>query len=397
MFRLVKERRILAEGKKMRLNTRLFEAIAMLIGTTNGAGVLGIPYVVAQSGLAVGLLHIIIIGTAAIMVNLLLGEIVLRTKGNHQLSGYAAKYLGEGGKKLMTLAMAAAIYGALLAYLIGVGDSISAILPQATPLLAGILFFAVAASIVYLGLKAVERSERLLATLTLAVISTIIIGAILSDQFTAANLPGTDLQHTFLPYGVVLFAFLGAVAIPEMKEELGRDRRKLKKAIIIGGLLPIAIYSLFTVAVVGISGAATGQIATVELGARMGSAGGGIANLFAILAMSTSFIALGLALKEMYMYDYKIGKNTAWMLTCMFPLIAFLVGIKNFIGVIGLAGAVAGGIEGILLVSMHHKAQKKKPERKPEYAFSRNRFLSVALFMMFLLGITYALLAAIRT
>ncbi|HLD97187.1 MAG TPA: aromatic amino acid transport family protein, partial [Candidatus Nanoarchaeia archaeon] len=105
MFRLVKERRILAEGKKMRINTRLFEAIATLIGTTIGAGVLGIPYVVAQSGLAVGLLHIIIIGTAAIMVNLLLGEIVLRTKGNHQLSGYAAKSLGEGGKKLMTLAM----------------------------------------------------------------------------------------------------------------------------------------------------------------------------------------------------------------------------------------------------------------------------------------------------
>jgi len=352
--------------------------------------------VVAQSGLAVGLLHIIIIGAAAIIVNLLLGEIVLRTKGNHQLTGYAAKYLGETGRKLMTLAMTAAIYGALLAYLIGVGDSISAILPQATPLLAGILFFAVAASIVHLGLKAVEKSELLLATLTLAVITAIIIGAIMSDKFSAANLNAINPGHTLAPYGVVLFAFLGAVAIPEMKEELGRDRRKLKKAIIIGGLLPIAVYSLFAVAVVGISGAATGQIATVDLGARLGNVWGAIANLFAILAMSTSFIALGLALKEMYMYDYKISKNTAWMLTCMVPLIAFLVGVKNFIGIIGFAGAVAGGIEGILLVSMHHKAQKKRPERKPEYAFSKNRFLSVALLIMFLLGIAYALLAAIR-
>ncbi len=381
----------------MRLNSKLLEAVATLIGTTIGAGILGIPYVVAQSGLAVGLLHIIIIGTAAIMVNLLLGEIVLRTKGNHQLTGYAAKYLGKTGKRLMTLAMTFAIYAALLAYLIGVGDSVSAILPQAAPLLAGILFFAVAASIIHLGLKAVEKSELLLATLTVAVIAVIIIGAMMSDKFSAANLANTNIRHTFMPYGVVLFAFLGAVAIPEMKEELGRDRRKLKKAIIIGGLLPIAIYSLFAMAVVGISGAATGQIATVDLGARLGSAWGAIANLFAILAMSTSFIALGLALKEMYMYDYKIGKNTAWMLTCIVPFLAFLMGIKSFIGVIGFAGAVAGGAEGILLVSMHHKAQKKKAERRPEYAFSKNRFLSVTLFIMFLLGIAYAVLAAIRS
>lgn len=379
------------------MKRNFLEAIATLIGTTIGAGVLGIPYVVAQSGLLVGMLHIIIIGAAVIIVNLLLGEIVLRTKGNHQLTGYAAKYLGKTGKRLMTLAMTASIYGALLAYLIGIGDSVSAILPQVAPVLGGILFFAVAASIVYLGLKAVKESELLLATLTVAVITIIIIGAVTSDKFSAANFTGINPRHTFMPYGVVLFAFLGAVAIPEMKEELGLDRRKLKKAIIIGGLLPIAIYSLFAVAVVGISGAATGQIATVDLGARLGSTWGAIANLFAILAMSTSFIALGLALKEMYMYDYKIGKNTAWILTCIVPLIAFLVGIKSFIGVIGFAGAVAGGIEGILLVSMHHKAQKKKPEQRPEYAFSKNRFLSVTLFIMFLLGIAYAVLATIRS
>lgn len=377
------------------MDRRFLEALATLIGTTIGAGVLGLPYVVAKSGVVVGLLHIVTIGTAAMIMNLILGEIVLRTKGNHQLTGYAAKYLGKTGRRLMTLAMVAAIYGALLAYLIGVGDSVSTIMPKVAPALASMLFFALASGIVYLGLKAVEKSELLLAFLTVSVITIIIVGAFVSEKFSTANLTGINPKQTFTPYGVVLFAFLGAIAIPEMKEELGPKRRLLKKAIIVGGLLPIAIYALFSIAVVGISGAATGQIATVDLGSKLGNGWAVLANLFAILAMSTSFIALGLALKEMYIYDYKMGKNMAWCLTCIVPLIALLLGIRSFIGVIGLAGAVAGGAEGLLLLGIHHRAQKKRPELKPEYLLGKHKMLSLTLAVMFLLGILYAIFSAI--
>ncbi|MBI2141456.1 hypothetical protein HYU16_03455 [Candidatus Woesearchaeota archaeon] len=380
------------------MKKRLFEAVATLVGTTIGAGVLGIPYVVAKSGIAVGLLHIIIIGSAVLLVNLLLGELVLRTKGNHQLTGYAEKYLGSTGKRLMALAMVLGIYGALLAYIIGVGNSLNAILPQLTPLFWSIAFFAAASAIVYFGLKAVEESELLLSFLTIAVISIIIAVAATSGKFSAANFTGTSMQNLFVPYGVVLFAFLGAVAIPEMREELGsgKARKLLKKAIIIGGLVPIVLYSLFAVAVVGVSGAATGQLATVTIGKMLGEKMVMFANLFAVLAMSTSFIALGLALKEMYVYDYRLKRKTAWVLTCLIPLLAFLLGLKNFIAVLGVAGAVAGGIEGILLVAMHQAAKKKKAEIKPEYAINMQRLAATALALMFLFGIIYAVITAAK-
>ncbi len=376
------------------MEKRFLEAVATLVGTTIGAGVLGIPYVVAQSGLLVGLLHIIIIGTAVILVNLMLGEVVLRTKGNHQLTGYAGKYLGTTGKRLVTITMTAGIYGALLAYVIGTGISLNAILPQLPPLAGSLIFFAIVSAIVYFGLEAVEKSELLLTSVTVTVIITIIVAAVMSGKFSAANLAGVNLKNAFMPYGVVLFAFLGAVAIPEMKEELGKSRKLLKKAIIIGGLIPLILYTLFTVAVIGISGAATGQIATTDLGARLGELMGIFANLFAILAMSTSFIALGLALKEMYVYDYKIHKKTAWILTCTVPLAAFLLGIHSFIAVLGIAGAVAGGTEGILLVKMHSKAQEKKAGTKPAYVIKIGRLMAAALIIMFIAGIIYAVIKA---
>ena len=63
--------------------------LAVLVGTIIGAGILGIPYVVAKSGFVIGAVHIILIGIIMTIVMLYLGEITLRTKANHQLPGYA--------------------------------------------------------------------------------------------------------------------------------------------------------------------------------------------------------------------------------------------------------------------------------------------------------------------
>jgi tyrosine-specific transport protein len=128
----------------------VLEAIATLIGITIGAGIMGIPYVISKSGLLIGTLNILVIGVLMLFVNLFLAEIVLRTKGNHQLTGYAAKYLGNIGKGLMAVSMIIGIYGALLAYLIGGGSALSSIF-GGDMFWYGILFFALASVIIFRG------------------------------------------------------------------------------------------------------------------------------------------------------------------------------------------------------------------------------------------------------
>jgi tyrosine-specific transport protein len=75
-----------------------FMASAMLIGTTIGAGFLAIPYVVSKSGFFVGLFYLVFLGLIILYLNLAVGEIGLRTQGQHQLTGYAQRYLGVWGK-----------------------------------------------------------------------------------------------------------------------------------------------------------------------------------------------------------------------------------------------------------------------------------------------------------
>ena len=111
------------------MNKKFWATTFTLTGTIIGAGILGLPYVFAKSGFLAGLFWLIVLGAVMIFVNLALGEITLRTKGAHQLSGYAEKYLGKWGKRAMFFAMIFGIYSALLAYLIGEGESLSKLIP----------------------------------------------------------------------------------------------------------------------------------------------------------------------------------------------------------------------------------------------------------------------------
>ncbi|MBW2992223.1 amino acid permease [Candidatus Woesearchaeota archaeon] len=369
------------------MNRAGYEAIATLVGVVIGAGILGIPYVVAKAGFLVGAINIIVIGILVLFMNLFMGEIVLRTKGNHQLSGYAEKYLGKTGKLLMTIAFMIGTYGALLAYLIGEGEALSAIF-GGNPLYYSLGFFIVVSAIVYIGLKAVEQSELYFGIIFLTIIIIIMgfnIAHINPDNFLITN------GNIFLPFGVVLFAFLGLAAIPEMHEELKNNWKHMKKAIIIGSLIPLVVYLTFGLSVTAVTGAETSKVATIGLGESIGEYMIIFGNLFAVFAMATSFIALGLALKEMYDYDFKIGHKTSFLLTVSLPLILFLIGFKDFIGTISVAGSFSGGITGILVVLMLWNARKKS-EREPEFKVSFIYFLGIIIIIMFLLGIAYQIM-----
>ncbi|MBW2982224.1 hypothetical protein KY343_05065 [Candidatus Woesearchaeota archaeon] len=365
----------------------LWEAIATLVGTIIGAGILGIPYVIAKAGFWTGIFDIVLLGVVVLVIYLYLGEVVLRTKGFHQLPGYAEKYLGRWGKRLMVFSMVFGNYGALIAYIIGVGLALAAIF-GGEPLIYSLIFFVIVAVIVYKGLKAVGKSELIMLPMVIFVI--IIISLLSFGHININNYATFDIFKILIPYGVILFAFLGAAAVPEMEQELVKSRKLMKKAIIIGVLIPIVSYLIFAFAIVGVSGLSTTEVATIGLGQIMGKYMIIIGNLLAVLTMTTSFLTLGLALKQTYNYDYKLNNTLAWALTVFVPLLIAVSGLTSFIQVIGLSGVIAGGIEGVLIVLMAMKA-KKLGDRKPEYSVKINWLIATLLIGLFVLGAVYLL------
>lgn len=375
------------------MKTPFYSAIATLIGTTIGAGILAVPYVVNQAGLILGLTEILIIGLAIIVLNLYMGEITLRFREKHQLSGYAEKILGKTGKELMVIAMIVTIYGALTAYIMGVGISLGAVF-GANPAFFSIIFFIIGAFVIHNGLKMVEKTELVLMIGMLITVGVIIFSAFFSGKVNPANFTQNNFGNILLPFGVILFAFLGEAAIPEMRLELEKNKKLFKKAIIASGVISILIYTLFAIAVVGVTGEQTTEVATVGLGQAFGQGMLVFANLFAAIAMSTSFIALGLALKQVYEFDFGMSRTLAWALTVSLPIGLFLMGALSFITIIGVVGGIAGGIQGILIINMHRKA-KKKGDRKPEFSIFDKPAISLLIGTMFIVGITYSLFLAL--
>ncbi|MBW2993019.1 GerAB/ArcD/ProY family transporter [Candidatus Woesearchaeota archaeon] len=364
-----------------------YEAIATLVGTIVGAGILGIPYVVAKAGFWTGIVNIVVLGAVVLVMYLYLGEVILRTKGKHQLTGYAEKYLGKWGKQLMAFSMIFGIYGALIAYILGEGLAFSAIF-GGNPWIYSIGFFIIASFIVYRGLKMVAKAE--LWMMFGMIIVAVLIAIFAARHINPVNFTSFDIWKFFVPYGVILFATLGASAIPEMQQYLSRNLKSLKKCIIIGIMIPIIVYLVFAVSIVGVTGIKTTEIATIGLGMLIGEHMVLLGNIFAIVTMTTSFLALALALKQMYNFDYKLNKHLSWGLTIFIPLLVSLSGVTTFIMAIGIAGVVAGGIEGALIVFMAWQA-KHLGDRKPEYKMKLNFVISVLLILLFIFGAVYYL------
>ncbi len=361
------------------MSLKLLQATATLFGTVIGAGVLGIPYVISKSGYLIGLLQIIVLGFVVLLMYLYLEKITRKTKGHHQLTGYAEIYLGKKGKFFMWIAMLIGVYGAITAYYIGISKSLSAIL-GGSPLVYGIIIFIITTIIIHKGINLIKRYELYLGITTVAIV--ILISILLIPYINITKLTTINLSNFFAPYGVILFAFLGAAAIPEMKEELQRNKKMLRKAVILGATVPLLVYILFSLTVIGTTGTETTQVATIGLGEKVGFHMVWLGNLFAIFAMTTSFLTLGLALRQVFNFDYNISKKFATALACGIPFLLFFL-LKNWTGfanIINVTGVFAGGIEGILIVLMFWKFDKKT-----------NKLPGVLLVLLFITGAAFLL------
>ena len=369
----------------MKKRNKKFLATAFtLTGTIIGAGILGLPFVFSRAGFLVGLFWIVFLGAILIYANLSLGEVSLRTKGIHHLSGYAEKYLGKWGKRIMLFAFIFVIYSALLAYLVGEGQSLSRIFTGGFDyaILFGIVFWFFMTMLLTGGLRRLKKIEFWGVIVIIGVI--LVISLILIPGVESSNLNYFDSSNFFLPFGVVLFSLLGFTSIPELRSEIRGDEKLLRKAILLGISIPILLYALFTLIFVGVLGTDVSQVATLSFDGLLGT----LLMILGIFTMLTSYFVLSFSLKNLFIYDLK-KDGLVFLFVSLAPLLLYLLvsffNIAGFVQVLGIGGAVSGGIMGILILLMNLSA-KKKGNRKSEYSMPINWFIILIISFIFILG-----------
>lgn len=368
-------------------------AVATLVGATVGLGMFGIPYTASKAGFFIAGVYLVALGGVMMILHLIIGEIVERTRGKHRLTGYIEKYLGLTPKRIVGAIIVFGIYAALLAYIIVAGKFLAIIMQDlASPFVLGLIFWGFMSAAVIGGIRTIGAAELVMTALLLLFIGLIFLWG--AGDIAPKNLAGFNPAAFFLPYGVIIFALDGSVAIPEIRELLKGDGASYKRAIIIGSFIPIVVYFLFMTLVLGVSGAHTSEEALRGLSGYVGSGAITLGAVFGMLAIATSYLALGSNLKHTFEYDWNIKKNFAGLLVVIVPAIAFIAGVQKFIEVISFSGAVLAAVIAIFTILVYRKA-KKFGDQTPGYALRLPSFVLWGLIVLLALGGVYEMMYVI--
>jgi len=370
---------------------KFLHATAALIGTMVGVGIFGIPLAFAKAGFGIGFLFLIFTCIITLLFNFIFAEIVLRTQEKHQLVGYTDFYLGPFFKHIVLFANLVGIYGALLAYIINAGEFMNNVFSHLwylPPDYYYFIFAGVVSIILYFGFKTFAWVEFVLTTIFISII--VVVFGLGVPHIDVVNFSGATLEYWFLPYGVLLFAFAGLTSIPIQRGILQGQERNFRSSIVIAVVIVAVLYLIFAATVVGLSGENTTPNAISGLLDILGSRIVVLGSLFGMFAVTTSYLMLGTALSDIFKLDFKIRPGWAWLMTVVPPVLLFVGGLRNFIDVISLVGAVAIGIESVVLLMVFKKA-KAQGTRRPEFSMHLPAWFMCVLGAVFVAGVIYEL------
>jgi len=320
------------------------EGLAILIGTQVGAGVLGLPYAASKVGFIPA--FVILIGVMLLMLFTALIVLKLSTEmRGAQMSTIAQKTLGKIGGWTMYLSIMLMSFGALLAYVAGMG-SVFANLFGVNETVGAIIFWVLASFVIYLGLEASGKTELILSYTMLVLF--IGVAAMLLPHAKLENGLYIEMGGILSMTGVAIFSLGCHTVIPDVYKGIG-DYDKAKKVVIGAFLIPTIIYAVFMIVFLLVFGKGTPQIATQGIETIYGKIGNIIGNAIPLIAITTSYIGVGLAQQSNSREFLRLKKPIAWALTAVPPIAVYLLGVKNFADVLAFAGDTGDMLAFIIL------------------------------------------------
>lgn len=332
-----------------------------------------LPYLFNASGILVGVFYLVAAAFIFTLVHLRYADLIEHTSGRHRFAGYARLYFGKAGFWLGAVVTGLGLILVLTAYLSLGPVFLRLLIPALGDSLGIYLFWGVGAAAILASLNRLKNFE-FVATIAMLAIILVLFGLGLGKG-DVTNFPPFNPALILLPYGAVLFALYGRPAISSLKsyfEENDLPLRNLKKAIILGTALPAVFYLLFALGIIWLSpwGVTPDSLSGLLL------APGGIVALIGVLgifAIWTSYFLLGLEVRDILRYDFKLPSPLAIFLTMASPLVLYLVGLKNFIELVTITGGVFLALESIMVILMHHKLRGRS---------HRGELILIAIFIL---------------
>lgn len=342
----------------MRRHSKLLGGILLVSGTTIGAAMLALPISTGAAGFFPSLIMLIAYWVFMTFTAFLMLEVNLWMAPHTNLISMARHTLGKWGAGLSWGIYLFLLYSLTTAYIAGSGsiiaDIVSSLIGYTIPTWAGSLpLFLIFGFFVYKGTRSVDYVNRLLM---LGLVGTYAAMAIfLTPHIDPQFLVHSDWKYLLMAVSIVATSFGFHIIIPSLTTYFDRDIVQLKKAILIGSAIPLAVYILWELLTLGIiplhgpegimqgyvKGANSAHLLSESLGSTSLSL---LAWFFSLFAIVTSFLGVSLSLSDFLADGFKIQKTRSgriwlYLLTFAPPLLFTLTDPRAFLSALEYAGA----------------------------------------------------------
>jgi len=230
-------------------------AVLLIAGTTIGVGMLGMPVTTGLGGFYPSLLIFFVSWLVMLATAYFFLDVNFAIPGEVDFISMAGKTLGKWGKVLAWVCYLLLFYALLAAYIAASAPLFSkaflAITGSALPTwLAPFSLPVIFGGFVYLGTFGVDLINRIFMT-GLCVAYLFLVG-FLPDEVNVDLLQNVNWKPVLLSFPVVIAAFGYHIIIPTLTTYMHHDRKHLRRAILIGSLIPLIIFVLWQFVILGI-------------------------------------------------------------------------------------------------------------------------------------------------
>lgn len=350
-------------NKKMNSEAQLttFEAISMIVGNSIGTGIIAVPYLAVRNSMWDVVWMVAFAYIVNVILHLIIAELSYNNGGVQLVKSFEGELFHGKMKKIFSWIMFV-VYG--LAIMVGVSGNINGgaqifVNWFGLPLWAAqLIYYLIAGSVVFMGMKAVGIAQKYSVALLLVIVAVMTAGTFLHPRNTLYTAP-FHINNLLALYSMVVFATSANQAVIQVVKGLNGDSKRIRKTIFTGfGLSSLFVLVVTLTVLLGTKGVVDKELAYMQLGESIGGWALILAGIFSLFALLTTFWSNTLALRDVVHEQVGTGNRVSWLIATV-PCILFAVfGVSSFIVLTRIMSGVVVLVS-IMLVLTYGKSRKK--------------------------------------
>lgn len=353
---------------------KLCSGVAMVFGTTVGAGMLGIPSLMAGVNFGSAFYVTALVWIFMAITGLLLLEVTLKMPSGANLISLSGRFLGRKGKWIAGVLFLFLYYCLLVAYFSGgaplLGEVFSLMGISLLPSFAKLLFLCLFGGVILLGARFISFVNLILAIGMF--ISYGILITLGSANIQMEALSSWEFSFAAAAIPILFSAFGFHNIIPSLTGYLNKEKKTLQLSIVGGTFLAFIFYLAWLGLVLGsvpVAALEEARALGVPVTYALQAASGGASlyvwgQVFAFFALTTSFLGVSFSFVDFIQDGFAESKRNVNRAICCLctlipPFICVMINPSLFEKALGVAGGFGESIlNGLLPVALFVKMRQ---------------------------------------